>query len=148
MKTFVTASMVLLAVSLVPASMASQANTLGIRDYTVIINNTCHRDIRVAVHYRHPQRGWVTQGWWEVAANSELPTAIQATDNRFYIHGDTQGALQWPPARSRKQYDHYTVMPKDFLLEGAAAELAPGGTPFSLKQVQSGSAGLKARFDC
>jgi hypothetical protein len=126
---------------------SSQGNT-----YQVIINNTCSRDIRVAVHYQHPDRGWVTQGWWEVEGRTELQTDIVSNHNQFYMHGATLGNRQWPPARSRKQYNQYEVIQdENFIIESVESESTSSSSqavPFSLKEVSPGSLGLKARFDC
>ena len=142
-----TALFLLGAIHAMPA-LSSQALVDSGQDgrYTVIINNTCHRDINVAIHYLHPQRGWVTQGWWDVAANSELETGVTAASNRIYMHGNTPGRLQWPPERSRKEYNRYTVRQQDFLVE--EPEAGSGEVPFSLKEIPAQSTGLKARFDC
>ena len=73
MKNLIKAVYLLLAASIVISQPAlasqevlpsSQGNA-----YQVIINNTCSRDIRVAVHYQHPDRGWITQGWWDRASD-------------------------------------------------------------------------------
>ena len=146
MSKFIFATTVLFAAITVQPAVASQALALQAREYTVIINNTCHRDIRVAIHYRHPDNGWITEGWWEVAGNSELPTGIVSDHNRFFMHGDTPGRLQWPPERSRKQYNRYSVVEENFRIPETDSREA--GVPFSLKEVPADSRGLKARFDC
>lgn len=143
--------LLLLPLLLLLPSAAFPAQATGQHTYTVIINNTCNQDIRVAVHYRHPELGWVTEGWWQVAARSEQSTGLVSSERRFYMFGDAPGPRQWPPSRSRKQYNHYDVLEDgDFrLVEGRETE---AGTttrvPFSLKEVSVDSAGLKARFDC
>lgn len=125
-------------------SSVQQENT-----YSVSINNTCSRDIRVAVHYQHPQRGWITRGWWEVEARSELQTDIVSNHNQFYMHGEASARRQWPPVRSRKQYNRYEVLEnEDFILEANQNVSPDQGVPFSLKEISPTSQGLKARFDC
>lgn len=131
-----------------PPAHSSQALSPQDRQYSVLINNSCHRDISVAVHYRHPERGWITEGWWQVAGNSELDTGITASHNQFYLFGDTEGYLQWPPERSRKDYPRYGILEGDFVLEEGASAPGMQEAPFSLKEVSPQSAGLKARFDC
>jgi hypothetical protein len=117
--------------------------------YTVIINNTCHRDIRVAIHYSHPEMGWVTQGWWEVNDRSELATGIVSDHNQFYMHGNDMGRQQWPPEKSRKKYNHYPVsLNENFSLESAEADETAEQVKFSLKEISLQSPGLKATFDC
>lgn len=133
------------------ASQALQADAGG-QAYTVTLNNTCHRDIRVAVRYLHPERGWVTQGWWEVPGGSEAGTGIVAAGNAFYLFGTTGARLQWPPENSRKAYNRYPVTEgADFLVRDNELAVDAAGVraaPFSLKEIAPGSAGLKARFDC
>lgn len=135
------------------AAVALEGSPAGDHTYTVIINNTCYRDIRVAVHYQDPDRGWVTEGWWEVPKGSELPTGITASSNQFYMHGSTitGKAKNWPPVKSRKQYNSYPVLESGrFLLRDDNPERATGTEEerFSLKEISPQSPGLKARFDC
>jgi len=126
------------------AFLTQQKNT-----YSVTINNTCYRDVRVAVHYQHPDRGWITRGWWEVEARTELQTDIVSNHNQFYMHGVASSSRQWPPARSRKQYNQYEVLQdEDFIIEAGHTSNPDQGVPFSLKEISPNSLGLKARFDC
>ena len=101
------------------------------------------------MHYQHPDRGWITQGWWEVEGRTELQTDIVSNHNQFYMHGATAGSRQWPPAKSRKQYNKYEVLQdEDFILEAESTSSSSQAIPFSLKEISPGSLGLKARFDC
>jgi len=117
--------------------------------YTVIIKNTCRQEIRVAIHYSHPEMGWVTQGWWEVNGRSELATGIVSDHNQFYMHGNDLGRQQWPPERSRKIYNRYSVLlNENFSLESEEAHETEEQIKFSLKEISPQSPGLKASFDC
>ena len=148
--------LLLLSISvLLPAvSLQAPAQDGGGREqhtYTVIINNTCRQDIDVAIHYRDPELGWVTRGWWHAGGGSEVTTGLQSDHFQFFMHGETGGRKQWPPARSSKPYQHFEIIKgEDFLFtdkdSGNRADTVT--VPFSLKEVSPESPGLKARFDC
>lgn len=148
MKKAIPVTLILLAAVATHPAHPSQALSPQDRQYAVLINNSCHRDIRVAIHYRHPERGWITEGWWEVAGNSEQATGIISTHNQFYLFGNTAGNLQWPPEKSRKNYPRYGILESDFMLEEGSSVPGMQVAPFSLKEISPASAGLKARFDC